>query len=180
MEEKKIETKAMESKPNEVPKVEKTMKEKVDELHKMFQDPNVKKKELKLIRKAKVKGGKLRKGYIGIIKIDENMVASGEKYKIDDSTYRTKDGLFHVFDPKKIMMWQGKFPVIIQPTWKESPLDIRGDENKNETSGQKLIFQKMLREAIKETKSAGKIIWFIIGGIALFIIYNYMKSGKLF
>jgi hypothetical protein len=171
-----------EKKFDEIPKLqEKTMKEKVDDLYNIFQDTNVKKKELKLLRKAKVRKRKLRKGYIGIIRIDENMVASGEKAKIEESTCRTKDGTTHGFDATEMMMWNGKFPVLIQPTWKNSPLTIREKDGKNETAIQKLIKLRILRDTIKETKEGGfGILWFLIAGIVLFVGYNYIKTGNLF
>ena len=42
----------------------------------------IKTKDMKIIRKAKVKKRKIKKGWIGVLKIDENGNISGEKQKV--------------------------------------------------------------------------------------------------
>ena len=140
----------------------------------------IKTKILKLPRKARVKKRSLKKGYIGILKIDENRNISAEKQRVSGSSYRTSDGLYHSTDGREIFFWQGKFPVIIQPSWKDNPLMIDPSTEKNETYGQPYIKAKLLRDVIK-VKSGGAsiIIWILLAGAILFGI-NYLMGGKMF
>ena len=140
----------------------------------------VKVKNLKLPRKAKVKKRKLKKGYIGIIKIDENRNISAERQRILGSSYKDKEGLYHASDGREILFWQGKFPVIFQPSWKNNPLNINPENDKNETYGQPYIKAKMLADTIKVKQKKGNIIiWIVIAGAVLFGI-NYFAGGNLF
>lgn len=139
----------------------------------------IKVKNLKLPRKARVKKRSLKKGYIGILKIDENKNISAEKQRISGSSYRTKDGLYHATDGREIFFWEGKFPVIIQPSWKDNPLMIDPSTEKNETYGQPYIKAKLLRDVIKvKSGSGGIIIWILLAGAVLFGI-NYMMGGNM-
>ena len=96
------------------------LKEKVDIL---FEAANKGKlKNMKIPRKAKVRKGKIKKGWIGILKIDENGHISGEKQKIEDSTFQLKDGTYHSTDGREILFWEGKFPVIVQETKRTNPV----------------------------------------------------------
>lgn len=135
-------------------------------------------KPIKIPRKAKVRKGKLKKGWIGILRIDENGNLTGEKQKVEDSTIRLKDGDYHTMDGEEILFWEGKFPVIIQRTWKLNPekLRIRKDE-KNETYGQKYIMARMLGDTIKvKAKSGSIIVWALVIGAILFGI-NYFGGA---
>jgi len=133
----------------------------------------VKTKKLKLPRKARVKKRKLKKGWIGIIKIDENGNMSGEKQKIEGSTFVLKDGLTHAINGSEIGFWMGKFPVIIQPTWRVNPLKIKKlDIDENQTYGQPYIKARMLADTIKVKKGGGKAI--II--IAILLIGGYFLA----
>jgi hypothetical protein len=138
----------------------------------------VKKKRMRPPKKSKVRRGKLKKGWVGIIKIDENGNISGEKQKIDDSTYKLKDGTYHSLDGKEVLFWEGKFPIVIQPTWKKNPLQLRKEADEiNETYGQKYIMARMLGDTIKVKKKAGNIIiWLMIAGAVLFAI-SYFTGG---
>jgi hypothetical protein len=141
----------------------------------------IKRKELKLPRGAKVKGRKLKSGYIGILRIDENGNLTGEKQKISGNSYQDKNGLYHATDGREILFWQGKFPVIIQKSWKNNPTNLRPENDKNETYGQPYIKARLLRDTIKVKSQAGGgiIIWILIGGAVLFGI-NYLMGGSLF
>lgn len=139
-------------------------------------------KKLKIPRGAKVSKGMIKKGYIGIIKVDENGNLTGEKQKLAGSSYRTKDGLYHASDGREIGFWEGKHPVIIQPSWKVNPIDLRKSNGEdNETYGQDYVMAKMLKDVIvkKPLGGGGFLIWIIVGAIALFAI-NYFTGGKIF
>jgi len=123
------------------------------------------------IRKAKVGKAKMRKGYVGILRIDENGNITGEKVKMEDFSYKLKNGTYHASDGKEVLMWEGKFPVIVQPTWKNNPINLKKEkEENNETYGQKYVMAKMLKDAIivKKKGNMSIIIWILVIGAILF------------
>ena len=141
---------------------------------------DIKVKKLKIPRKAKVKKRTLKKGYIGILKIDENRNITAEKQKISVASYKDKDGKYHTTDGREILFWEGKFPVILQPSWKNNPINLNPENDTNETYGQPYIKAKMLADTIKvKAKGGSIIIWVLIAGAVLFGI-NYIMGGNLF
>lgn len=144
----------------------------------------IKKRELKIPRKAKVRGNKLKKGWIGILKVDENRNLSGEKQRVSGSAYMTNDGTYHALEGDEIIFWNGKFPVVIQFTNKNSPLsknlNVAEEQKENETFGDRYKMAKMLSDTIKVKQKGGNIIiWILIGAAVLFGI-NYIAGGGLF
>ena len=162
-------------------KEERNLSEKVDSTYEFIEKVKagqIKIKDLKIPRKAKVRKSKLRKGWIGILKVDENGNLSGEKVRISGSSFNTKDGLYHSTDGREILFWEGKFPILIQPTWKKNPLNIRMKEtDKNETYGDPYIKAKILRDVIKVKKSGGGIVLWIIILIVGYIGYTALFGG---
>lgn len=141
----------------------------------------IKTRTIKSLRKAKVKRGKLRKGYMGIMKIDENRNMSLEKQRVSGSAYRTEDGIYHATDGRELIWFMGKYPIVIQPSWRNNPLLITPSEEKNETYGQPYIKAKLLADTIKVKAKASKSIIFWIIGIAVAVFgINYLTGGKLF
>jgi len=153
---------------------EKSILQKLNELENQVVQPKTKK--LRFPRKAKVKKRKLKKGWIGILKIDENGNFSGEKQRIEGSTYQLKDGSYHALDGSEIGFWNGKFPVVVQQSWKLNPLKIKKSDNEaNEIYGQKYIKARMLGDIIKIKKGGGKSIVIIIIIIAIgYFVAKYM------
>ncbi len=134
-------------------------------------ESNIKRKKMKIPRKAKVRKGKMKKGWLGVIKIDENGNISGEKQKLEDSTIRLKDKTYHAVQGDEIGMWDGKFPVIILPVWKKNPIKLKRSEGEaNETHGQKYIMARMLGDTIKVKAEGAKGIMYII--IAAAVAYG--------
>ena len=159
-----------------------TLKQKIDTIfEKMSNEPiqEIKKRKIKIPRKAKVRKGKLKKGWIGILKIDENGNFSGEKQKLEGSTIMTKGGTYHATDGREVLFWEGKFPVIIQPTWRTNPLKVKKEEKeKNETYGQKYIRARMLGDVIKvKTKGGSIIIWLAIGAVVIYVISKFFGGA---
>ena len=165
-------------------KQQKPLLERLKELEGATEDDKKSKgkhRKIKIPRKAKVKGRKLKKGFIGVLKISENGVITGEKQRLSESTIKDSSDIYHGTDGTSTLFWEGKYPVIIQPTWKNSPLKIHPQEEKNETYIQPYIKARMLADTIK-VKSKGKqgiIIWVLIAGAALFGL-NYLSGGTLF
>jgi hypothetical protein len=170
----KIENKEIQEKP-----LVEQIKE-LTEFKKQVMNGDIKTKNIKIPRKAKVRKRKLKKGWIGILRVDENRNITAEKQKVIGSCFKDKEGIYHSTDGREILFWQGKFPIIIQPSWKLNPLKIIPEEEKNETYGQKYTMAKMLSDTIKvKSKGGNIIIWIIAIGAALFGI-NYFMGGSLF
>ena len=162
MEEIKMETKPIKNEVREI-----SLTEKVDLLMNAVQTGRIKKLRL---GKAKVGRGKVKKGYIGVLRIDENGNIAGEKQKVEDFSFKLKNGTYHATDGREVLMWQGKYPVVFQPTWKLNPINFFKRENEtNETYGQKYVMAKMLKDTIVAKKGAfgGIIIWILIIGAVI-------------
>ena len=151
------------------------LKEKIDTIfEKLNEQPNFssRKRKLRIPRRAKVRRTRIKKGWVGIIKIDENGNISGEKSKIEGGVFTLKDGTYHVTDGKEIRFWNGRFPVIFQPTWRINPIHFSKDVSDiNQTYGFKYIQAKMLKDTIK-TKGKGMtsilvIVLLLVGGYLL-------------
>ncbi|MFW6129620.1 MAG: hypothetical protein ACOC56_00460 [Atribacterota bacterium] len=155
-----------------------SLKEKVDELYKEKKEGESKK--MKLPRKAKVSKGKLKKGWIGVLKIDENGNLTGEKHRILGSCFNSKENYYYATDGREVLFWDGKFPVVIQPSWKINPLQVRKEEGEtNETYGQPYIKARLMADVIKikSSKGAMPLIWLvglIVGG---YILYSILTGG---
>jgi hypothetical protein len=150
--------------------------QKVDTLYKLAKEGKLKK--LKLPRRAKVSKRKIKKGYIGIIRIDENGNFTGERQQVVDSTYKVKSGVFHALEGDEIGFWNGRYPVVFQPSWRNSPLKLRQiAEPVNETNIQKYIFNRMQTDAIKTKRSFGWIIWVVIIIAIVVAISYFTKKG---
>ncbi len=182
MEEKKPENN--EEKKEEDIKKPKSLIEQVEDLKKFkeqTQRENLTKRKMRIPRKAKVRRGKLKKGWIGIIKIDENRNLSGEKQRIDSSAFMSSDGTYHSTNGDELLFFEGKYPVLLQPSWKKNPLKINPEGEKNETYGQKYLKAKMLQDTIKvKPKAGGNIIIWIIIGVLVLVGINYFAGGNLF
>jgi hypothetical protein len=150
--------------------------QKVDTLYKLAKEGKIRK--LRIPRKAKVKRSRIKKGYIGILRIDENGNIAGEKQKVIDSTYKVKSGVYHALEGDEILFWQGKYPLVIQPSWRNSPLKIgEVTEPVNETNIQKYIMARMQSDTIKPKRSFGWI-WIVLVILAIVIAISYFtKKG---
>ncbi len=151
---------------------EQNMSQKIDKIMEAIESSN--KKKMKLPRKARVNKRKIKQGYIGVLYIDENGNLRGDKVKVEGSAFREKsDVRYHATDGREILLWEGKFPVVIQPTWKKNPLTIRNSEGKNETYGQKYIMTMMLENAISLKKGGGMSILLIIAlAVGGYLLYS--------
>ena len=146
-----------------------------------------KKKKFRLPRKGKVSKGKIKKGFMTIMRIDDNGNVAFEKQRIKDATYQLSTGDYHTSNKEDILSYKGK-PFVIQPTKKINPYNpntaktidekvVGPLEGENETYGQKYIRARMLADTIKVKGKGGSIIiWLLIGGAVLFGI-NYFMGG---
>jgi hypothetical protein len=156
---------------------QKPLRQEVDEIKALINSG--KSKKLKIPSKAKVKKGKLKKNWMGIIKIEENGNVSGTKVQIEGGAFNLGRNVntanYHASDGRERVFWNGKFPVLIQPTWKINPINFRENAS-NETYGQPYIQAKMLKDAIKiKGKGGGKgIIIVLVVLVVGYILGKYV------
>ena len=156
------------------------LKEKVDIIFESIAPKDKKErkaKEIKLPRRARVKGRRLKKGWIGVVRIEENMSMHGERKKIEGSAFQTKDETYHATNGSEVVFWKGKFPVLFQPTWKTNPINFKKENN--ETYGQKYIMARMLKDATLGKKKIGAnwILWLVGIGVAVFVVNKLITGG---
>ena len=90
--------------------------------------------------------------------------------------YALKEVTLHATDGKEIYYWNGKFPILFQPTWRINPIDpTKPIPEQNQTYGLKYIQAKMLKDTIKaKGKGLGGLIIWIVVGIAAFFLAKYI------
>jgi len=162
---------------------EKTLIEKANagyELAKMFDKLSEKEKKrlvkkLKLPKKAKVSKMKRKKGWIGILFVNPNKVLSGQKVRLENGTFKTKDDYIRVTNGSEIAWWDGKYPFIWQRYDKMNPTNLFPKEgDKDEMYGQDLIKLRYKKDLIKEKKKGGMSIVMIL--VILVAGYFLIKS----
>lgn len=132
------------------------------------------------VKKAKLSKRQIKKGYVVVMRIDDNGNIDFEKQQVEDSTFRLKAGDYHAVNKEDILSYKGK-PLVIQPSRKLMPYNPLTTEAKpldgsNETYGQKYVMARMLKDTIKMKKNAGNIIiWVVVIAAALFGI-NYFLN----
>jgi len=120
----------------------------------------------------------LKKGWIGILKIEENGNISGEKAKIIGGAFKDNNGFYHATDSREVLFWNGKFPVMIQKSWKKNPSNLRLQEGEsNETYGQKPIMAKMLGDTIKLKKKTGSLLIWVLVIVGAYLGYQAITGG---
>jgi hypothetical protein len=132
-------------------------------------------KKVRLKGKAKVRRNKAKKGWVGVLKINENNSLTLEKTRVEGSAFDTKDGTDHATDGSEILWWEGKFPIIVQETKKKNPYNFRFNTGHNETYGQKYIMAKQQAEIIKPKRKAGGLIVILIILAAVAVVTKLLK-----
>lgn len=163
-----------------------SMKDKVDasyELAKAFKEMDEREKQklikkLNIPRKAKVSRSRMKKGYIGVLFLNDNRVIRGEKVQLDGGTYRTKDKNCHVTDGSELIFWEGKYPLVFQRNDKLNPTNLFKEATENEMYGQEKVYLRMTKDAQKDKKK-GKTNWIyliliLVGGY--FLIKTFFPS----
>lgn len=154
-------------------KIEPTMKDKIDEIYSAIKSEDTKKlKKLKLPRKAKVSKSKMKKGYCGVLFINENRTISGQRVKLEGGTYQTKDNNYHITNGNELFFWEGKYPILWQRYDKLNPTNIIAKEgDKNEIYGQDGVMLRMKKDLIKNKPKMGMgWIWIVAILIAGYFI----------
>ena len=155
---------------------EKSIKDEVRELKDIINDTRVEKAKPKPFRmpfKARVGLSKLRKGFVIIAVINDNMNVDFRKEPIIDGTIKIDD-TYHAVEEFDIFSYKGK-PFIFQTKSKMNPYNpLLGT---HETYGQKYIMARMEGERIAMKKSIG---WGVSIGVVIIVgvvIYALMTGG---
>jgi len=133
-------------------------------------------KKIKIPRKAKTSRSKRKKGYVGVLFLNEGNIIRGEKTKLDGGTYVLKDGNTRYTNGSEIIWWEGKFPIIYQRYDKANPTKINVEPTLtklddgtlvrvNEVYGQDPIKLRMKKDIIKDKKKAGGMNILVLGAI---------------
>jgi len=153
----------------------KSIKDELKEIKQALEDSNrdnksKKPRPFKLPFKAVVNPGKLKKGYLTIVKIEDNMAVDFTREPIIDGTVKLED-TYHAIEEFDIYNYRGK-PLIFQPKSKLNPYNpFRTPlEGENETYGQKYVMARMEGERITAKKQLG---W----GIGIFVIIGIIALG---
>lgn len=170
---------------------EKTLIEKAEagyELAKMFEGLSEKEKKkvlkkLSLPKKAKISKSRKKKGWIGVLFVNPNKVISGQKVKLENGTFKTKDDYIRVTNGSEIAWWDGKYPFIWQRYDKMNPTNLfPKDGDKDEMYGQDLIKLRYKKDLIKEKKKGNMsiitiVIILVAGYFLLKLLFPHLFGG---
>jgi hypothetical protein len=152
--------------------------DKIEELLKS--EKQEKEKKLKLPFKARVGKSKAKKGYIGILKLNENRTITPSKQKVEEQTVIV-DGVPRLATGDHIY-YMGKFPIMILPSCSVEPLTStslfeKSLESGSNIKGYSLIMNKMKLDVVgKKTFGGGWIKWIIIIGLIGLVIYAFISQ----
>ena len=154
----------------------KSIRDELKELKEVIADSKVEQKKSKSFRipfKARLGKVKLRKGYLTIAVIEDNMNIDFKREPIIDGTIKL-DNTYHAVEEFDIFNYKNK-PFIFLPKSKLNPYNpLRGN---HETYGQKYVMARMEGERIISKKSMG---WGISIGILIIVavvIYALITGG---
>lgn len=152
------------------------IKEDLEEIKGLMQErEQVKEKKFKLPFGKKVSKSQRKKGWVTVIKINNNGALDIKKTQANQQTIM-EDDVPRLATPDHILQWKGN-PVIILPEWSVEPFSPvqhfkQSMENNSNSKGYKILLAKMLEVQSAGKKSMGGIIKWIIGlGLAGIIIY---------
>ena len=149
-----------------------SLKKKIDFVYdSLNENKKVREKRLKIPRRAKVSKSRKKKGWMGVLFLNENRTIQGQKVKLEGGTYKTKDSNYHVTKGNELIFWEGKYPVVFQRYDKLNPTNLLTKEKENEIYGQDLVMLRMKSDLIKEKKKGGMnmvvIVAVLVGGYFL-------------
>ena len=165
------------------------LQERMERLERLIVEKQEPKKEKKfsLPWSGKVGGGKAKKGYVAILKINESGFATFEKHQIEEQTV-VVDGVPRISTPDYVLKIKKGFktyPLLIIPTSSMKPynpneiLEQSFREGTN-PKGIKLILNRMKLSAVeKSKKSIPPIVLWIIGLVVLVGGGYLLATGKI-
>jgi AAA15 family ATPase/GTPase len=134
-----------------------------------------KKKEFKIPFFKRVNPKQASKGYVTVMKINENGFLDFQKEKIVEQTTMI-DGIPRLATPEYVLHWK-KNPVIIQPSWSVKPFSPEVMSKSSlldgsNTKGYKILMARMKSDTVGTKAPMGGMMKWIIG-IALAAIVGY-------
>lgn len=126
---------------------------------------------------------KKRRGYVVFVNIGTNKAVTFIKAPVEEGV-AIVNNTPHVVDPKDILIWKNKIPMVIQPQWSERPFSPEEHhrlttENNQTTLGYEYIINYIMKTQIKAKKQVAMGL-IIIGVIAVIGLgYYLIKSGAL-
>lgn len=153
---------------------EPSLKEKVDTMYSKLESLDKKQldkiSKIKIPRRAKVSKSRRKKGWCGILFLNETKNISGQKSKLEGGTFKTKDDGIHVTNGQELIFWEGKYPILFQRYDKLNPTNLFAKEgDKNEMYGQDLVRLRYKQDLIKDIKKGG--------GMSIIIIIAVLIGG---
>jgi|TARA_Y100000310_G_scaffold339488_2_gene432300 hypothetical protein len=156
----------------------KSIREEIREIKGLVETVGTKKKKKKPIKpfklpfKARINNSKLKKGYLTVVKIEDNMGVEFTKEPIVDGTIKLDGDTFHAVEDFDIFHYKGK-PLIFQAKSKLNPYNpLKGE---HETYGQKYVMARMEGDKITGKKKMGlgiSIGVLIIVGIIVYALFT--------
>lgn len=158
-------------------KSEKTLRDEIREMKGMLDEGSRKEKKVKPFRlpfKSRLSKSRLRRGYITVAVINDNMAVDFIREPIIDGTIKLED-TFHAVEEFDIFSYKGR-PLIFQAKSKLNPYNPL--EGTHETYGQKYIMARMEGDKIIGKKKIGLGISIGILIIVGVIIYALFTGGS--
>ena len=159
------------------------LKEELKEIKEILSQSKEKEKEKKFRFPVgeKVGKSKAKKGYVTVIKINENGYLDFKKEQIKEQTIMV-DGIPRLATPQYVLHWK-KNPVVILPSWSVEPFSPEQDNrmslvNGTNIKGFSVLMSKMKTETVNAKKTMGGTWKWLIGlGIAAVIGYAIITGG---
>jgi hypothetical protein len=142
----------------------KPLREEISELKEMISETSKKKKKkpFRLPLKARLGNSKIKKGFVTVAIINDNMSIDFTKEAIIDGTIKLND-TFHAVEDFDIFNYKGK-PFVFQAKSKLNPYNPL--EGKHQTYGQKYVMARMEGDKITAKKNLG---WGVSIGVLIIV-----------
>lgn len=155
--------------------------EEMKEIKEILKDDKLKEKKFKFPFGSKVSGGRAKKNWVTILKINDNGNCTFVKKQIEEQTIM-EDGIPRLASSQYVMYYK-KNPLIILPSWSVKPYSRAGEyENSlkdgSNTAGYKILLNKMLNETTGAKKQISGMFKLLLGvGLAAIIGYAIITGG---
>lgn len=161
--------------------LEETINEQIRKALEEKEDKEKKKKKFKIPFGKKTSPAQARKGYVTLIKINENNTIEFDKILIKDQSVML-DKVPRLATPGSILYYK-KCPCIIMPSWSIEPFSstthFNGTlENGTNKKGFAILMERMQSAATGEKKPIGNLVKILIGvGLLAVIGYALISGG---
>lgn len=138
-------------------------------------------KKFKLPWGSRVSPRNASKGYVTMMKINENGFIDFYKEKIKEQTTMI-DGIPRLATPNYVLHWK-KNPIIIQPSWSVKPFSPEENHSTSlidgsNTKGYSILMARMKSDTTSGKKEMGSLMKWILGlGLVGIIAYAFITGG---